>query len=604
MMKNPWKKRKRKAFCFLLAIAVVCTVGLLPGEKASAAGTPTSLGMAEHGIKAHRDGWVYVYAGKGQAVGNTRGSDCAGLLYSYFSDVGAIGRCQGGASGQVTYNCVFSNDISEGIPNIHGLALTMPDYYDPGSGLYGHIGIYIGNNEATDNSDTQYNMRREPVVGSGRNWTAWHVFDNGMKYPTDGWYVLDGKMVHYTKYEYDADTVVDGYLLDSWGYAVDFDGKPVPVDPSLLSTQYATASQVAAYLRTKYSGKDSTYELIYGSSGPGGNSSSDYNGKITGDGVRVRKEPNTTSAIVTTLSKGTYVNASEVVAGEKITSDGKSTDKWYSVTTANGLSGYVCSLFLELISTNAPAAPVISAADGYVVITTSTSGADIYYTTDGSAPTEKSTPYTQPVYLTGYTFKAIAVKNGMKSSVTTATVLSSSSVFTDFVRSDWFYSAVDQAVSYGIFRGNGDGTFSPNGNITRAQFVVALANLDGADLTPYKNGTSFTDLGKLSEKMRPAVAWAYDKGYVSGFGDNTFHPNDSISREQMCVILTKYAGLERDSSSALFSDDNRISSWAKNAVYACRDNGLISGMGGNLFAPQGTATRAQACVIMAKLYEN
>ena len=587
----------------MLAIAVVCTVGLLPGERVSAAETPTSLGLAAHGIKAHRDGWVYVYAGKGQTVGNTRGSDCAGLLYSYFSDVGAIGKCQGGATGQVTHNCVFSNDISEGIPNIHGLALTMPDYYDPGSGIYGHIGIYIGNNEATDNSDTQHNMRREPVVGSGRNWTAWHVFDNGMKYPTDGWYVLDGKMVHYTHYEYDADTVVDGYLLDSWGYAVNADGTPVPVDSSMLSTQYAAASQVAAYLRTKYSGKDSTYEEIYGY-GP----STQYDYYIIGDGVRLRKEPNTASGIVATLSKYTGVDVLEEVTGEKITADGRTTDKWYSVTTASGQSGYICSLYVERLYADpapntTPAAPVIQAADGYVVITTASAGADIYYTTDGSIPTEYSIPYTQPVYLTGYTYKAIAVSNGFRSPVTTATVLSNSSVFTDFVQSDWFFQAVDRAVSYGIFRGNGDGTLTPNGKITRAQFVVALANLAGADLSPYQNGTSFDDLNTLPEKMRPAVTWAYEMGYVSGFGNNTFRPNDSISREQMCLILTKYAELERDSSSAQFADDSKISSWAKDAVYACRDSGLISGMGDNLFSPQGTATRAQACVIMAKMYE-
>ena len=606
MIKKSWKKKRMKAYSLLLAIAVICTVGLLPAEKVSAAETPTSLGFAEHGIKAHRDGWVYVYAGKGQAVGNTRGSDCAGLLYAYFSDVGAIGNCQGGATGQVTYNCVFSNDISEGIPNIHGLALTMPDYYDPGSGIYGHIGIYIGNNEATDNSDTQYNMRRDPVVGGGRNWTAWHVFDNGMMYPTDGWYQLDGKLVHYTNYEYDADTVIDGYFLGSDGYAVDFDGNPVPVSAVTLSTKYAAASQVAAYLRTRYSGKDSTYELIYGTDGPG--STGSYNGKITGSGVRLRKEPNTSSAVVATLAKGAGVNILEEVTGEKITADGRSTDTWYSITTAGGLQGYVCSLYAERIYADpapgkTPAAPVITAADGYVVITSADDG-DIYYTTDGSAPTEKSTPYTQPVFLTGYTFKAVVIRNGVSSPVTTATVLSNSSVFTDFVRTDWFYQAVDQAVSYGIFRGNGDGTLSPNGKITRAQFVVALAGLAKADLSAYKSRMSFEDLDKLPEQMRPAVTWAYEMGYVSGFGNNTFRPNDSISREQMCVILAKYAGLERTSSPALFADSGSISSWAENAVYACRDNGLVNGMGDNLFSPKGTATRAQACVIMAKLYKD
>jgi len=589
-----------RLLCLLLAAALVCAAGILPGLTVSAAGAPTSLGLAEHGIKAHRDGWQYVFGGKGQVIsGNVRGSDCAGLLYSYFSDMDALGNCAAGATSQVENNCVFSNDISDGIPRIHGLALTMPDYNNPGTGIYGHIGIYIGNNEATDNSDTYYNMRREPVVGSGRNWTAWHLFDNGMKYPVNGWYALDGKMVHYTNYEYDTNTVVDGYFINDAGYAEMPGGTFYPVDTAILSTQYASASQVKAYLALTYSGKDSTYELIYG--GPSVDPDPQYNGLVTGNGVRLRKEPNTSSDIITTMAKGTGVDIREEVAGETVTNGGKSSDRWYSVTTAGGAIGYVSALFVERVEVSASGAPVIEAAGGYVTITAA-SGADIYYTIDGSQPDENSTPYTAPVYLTGYTYKAVAVQNGKKSPVATATVLSNSSVFTDFTAKDWFFGAVDQAVSAQIFHGNGDGTFTPRKEITRAQFVTALAGLDRVDLSLYTKETSFSDVTNMNSTMNRAIAWAADLGIIKGFTDGTFRPNDTISREQMCVILAQYAGLERNSSSPAFADDSRIGSWAREAVYACRDNGLISGIGQNQFDPKGTATRAQACVITVNLY--
>ena len=55
-------------------------------------------------------------------------------------------------------------------------------------------------------------------------------------------------------------------------------------------------------------------------------------------------------------------------------------------------------------------------------------------------------------------------------------------------------------------------------------------------------------------------------------------------------------------SSQAFSDDSSIASWAKNAVYACRERGLISGMGNNTFAPKDNAQRAQACVIILNAY--
>lgn len=589
--------RKSRLLCLIIAV-LMCAACILPGFNAAAAGTPTSLGLAEHGIKAHKDGWKYVYGGKGQVIsGSVRGTDCAGLLYSYFSDMNAIGSCGAGATSQVEGNCIFSNDISEGIPNIHGLALTMPDFNDPGTGIYGHIGIYIGNNEATDNSDTDYNMRRETVVGNSRNWTAWHVFDNGMKYPFNGWYEFDGKMVHYTSYEYDVNTIVDGYIIGEDGFAQNADGKYAAVDTSILSDKYASASQLKAYLQTKYSGKDSTYDIIFGV----GSSEHEYNGKVTANGVRLRKEPNTDSEIITVMSAGSGVDILEEVTGESVTNKGKTSDKWYSVTAYNGQKGYVSTLLIERVEIKAPAAPVISAVDGYVTITAEP-GSDIYYTTDGTEPGLKATPYTGPVYMTGLTYKAVAAKNNRTSSVSTATVLSDSSVFTDIYADKWYFNSVDKAVSAQIFHGNGNGTFSPNKEITRAQFVTALASLDRVDLSLYANGTSFSDVTNMNSNMNRAIAWAAELGLVSGYSDGTFRPGETITREQMCVILAKYAGLQPSEDSALFADDSRISPWARSAVYACRDYGLISGIGGNKFDPKGTATRAQACVITINLY--
>ncbi len=585
--------------CLLLAALLLCA-GLVPALSASAAERLTSLELAEHGLKAYRDGWKYSYGGKGETGSDgTRYSDCAGLIYAYFSDKNSLGNCMGSVTAQVTKNCVLSNNLSEGIPNIHGLVLTNPDYYAPETGMYGHIGIYIGNNEATDNSDNVYNMRKDPVIGGNRKWNAWHVFDNGLKYPVNGWYEFDGKMVHYTNYEYDTNTVVDGYSIGSDGFAMQ-GGSAAPVKASLLSSQYASASQVKVYLCTKYTGVDtSTPDLLNGGGAqtPGGDSDFAYNATVTGSGVNLRKSSNTSSSVVATLPKNTKLLVSGEVSGEKITSSGKSSNKWYSVSTASGQSGYICSLFVERIVLTAP---VITAANGYVTIA-STAGADIYYTTDGSQPGESSIPYTGPVYLTGYTYKAVAVMAGQKSAVTTATVLSNNSVFSDLTTKDWFYSAVDEAVNAGIFHGTGNGIFDPSREITRIEFVTALAGLAKADLSQYTQGTSFTDVPSKTSAMAKAVAWAFDKGYVKGYPDGNFHPKDPISREQMCVILAKYAGFAKDSDSAAFADDGKISSWAKELVYACRDNGVIRGTGNNNFDPRTLATRAQACVVMVNL---
>lgn len=90
-------KQGRRPLCVLLALVVLATVFTTLRLPAQAAGAPTSLGLAEHGLMAYRDNWQYVYGGKGADTDGDglRESDCAGLIYAYFSDQGALGNCQG-----------------------------------------------------------------------------------------------------------------------------------------------------------------------------------------------------------------------------------------------------------------------------------------------------------------------------------------------------------------------------------------------------------------------------------------------------------------------------------------------------------------------------
>lgn len=592
-------KPTRKPVSFLLALAMLLTVFSVLTFSARAAETPTSLGLGEHGIMAYEDGWKYSYGGKGEVVNGVRVSDCAGLIYSYFKDLGAIGNCYGGATSQVNYNCVFSGDIDEldGIPRIHGLVVTMPDYNDPSTGIYSHIGIYIGNNMAADNSDYQYNMRMEPVVGSGRNWTAWHVFDNGTMYPSTGWYEFNHNLYHYTNCQYDVDTVVDGITIGSDGIALGSDGLPLAVDSPeapALSTEYVSASTVAQQLKSLgYSGEDSTGDIV------DGNVPSDdqLNGQIVGNGVSLRREPTTKSSKVATLYRNDPVQIVEAVSGESITAEGQTTDQWYSVVTSVGLKGYVCSLYVERKATLN--APVFSLSDSGDLLITSAEGYDIRYTTDGTHPSAESIPYTGPISVSG-TYRAVAVQDEWTSPMITIT-FAGGNLFTDFTDQDWYFEHVDQAVSIGLFSGSGSQTFLPTSSITRAEFAAALANLAKVDVSSYQGTSSFTDVGNAW--YSGAVNWISSQKIMNGMGDGTFRPQDPITREQICVAIANYAGLTGGSGSTLFADDSSISSWAKNAVYACRDLGLISGMGDNQFAPKDNAQRAQACVIILNAYQ-
>ena len=103
----------------------------------------------------------------------------------------------------------------------------------------------------------------------------------------------------------------------------------------------------------------------------------------------------------------------------------------------------------------------------------------------------------------------------------------------------------------------------------------------------------------------PAVAWASSNGIVSGYDAQTFGPNDNITREQMASILQRYAqykGLDVTASGNLsaFIDAANVSGWATDSVSWAVDQGLISGRGDGILAPQANATRAEVASILMR----
>lgn len=611
-MKRPDRRKAVRRTALLLAALVLCLGLPVWSLGARAASTPTSLGLAQHGINAYNEGWQYSYGGKGETIDGVRVSDCAGLIYAYFSDLG-VGGCMGGATSQATKNCIFAGTISEGVPRIHGLALTIFDTDDPADG-YSHIGIYIGNNQSCDNSTYGTNMLRDTL--ENRHWDSWHLFDNGVMYPRNGWYELEGKMVHYTDYEYDVDTTIDGYYIGTDGYAALEDGSPAPVDESLLSSEYVPASEVRDWLSTNgWSGTDnpSTPDVP----------DFQYNATVNGSSVNLRAEPNTTSTVMAVLSDGTKLQLGSAVEGEDVIYTGAwlgdpdhvgdpnyggwcgvVSNLWYPATTATGKTGYISEHYINLHME----APTITSDGESVTMTAGGSSSDIYYTTDGTEPTEDSTPYVSPVYQLGCTYSAVSIKGGVSGPVTTATVLKNGALFTDFTYKDWFAPMVDKAVTLKLFNGAGKNTFLPRNEIKRAEFVKVLAQLSGEDLSAYELDTSknFTDVPS-NAYYRRHLAWAVSNGIVSPA--KKFSPNDTLPREQMCTMLdrymTKVLGVtDVDTSKiAKFADDSSISSWAKTAVYRMRALGIVNGEGQNRFNPKGTTQRCAASKVAVLFYE-
>lgn len=178
--------------------------------------------------------------------------------------------------------------------------------------------------------------------------------------------------------------------------------------------------------------------------------------------------------------------------------------------------------------------------------------------------------------------------------------LASAEKFSDVKQGAWYYTAVDYAVSEGLFSGTSASTFAPDKPMTRAMFVRVLGNKAKVNPADYPS-TSFSDV-KAGAWYAPYVEWAARNGIVSGTGNGRFCPNQSVTREQMATILYNYARytgcdlLSRAGTMVRFSDSDRISSYAWHPMEWAVTHNLLGGNGGRL-DPKGTATRAQVAQI-------
>lgn len=161
--------------------------------------------------------------------------------------------------------------------------------------------------------------------------------------------------------------------------------------------------------------------------------------------------------------------------------------------------------------------------------------------------------------------------------------------FTDVSANNWFYDGVKYAYENGLMNGTSSNAFSPNANTTRGMIVTILARVEGVNT----NGTPWYAAGQK---------WAMD----NGISDGTNMPG-VITREQLATILYRYAkqkGYDVSKSTALtgFSDADKVSGYAAEAMQWAVAEGLLQGSNGKL-NPQGSATRAQVATILMRFME-
>jgi len=174
--------------------------------------------------------------------------------------------------------------------------------------------------------------------------------------------------------------------------------------------------------------------------------------------------------------------------------------------------------------------------------------------------------------------------------------------FSDIIN-HWAQSSIESIVAKGIAGGYPDGTFKPNNSITRAEFVAMMNSLLKLETVTYEG--QFTDV-KSSNWFADSIATAAANGLVGGYPDGTFNPNGKITRAEMMSIISEVikdvtvSTDEIDTILAPFADKNDISPWAKESTAKVVKAGLIGGMDSKI---QGKAetTRAQAAAVIDRI---
>lgn len=235
--------------------------------------------------------------------------------------------------------------------------------------------------------------------------------------------------------------------------------------------------------------------------------------------------------------------------------------------------------------------PAITANEGYKFIGWSTDGKTAVEPT--AEPVTKST-----------TFTALYKATANESAQPTETDKPIDNWFTDVPENAWYYNSVKYVFENGLMLGVSDTEFKPLETITRGMFVTVLYRTENE---PDVNSQStFTDID--GSYYTDAVKWANENKIVVGYSAEVFAPEENITREQMAVIVYRYAKFKKYdiniNGGLTYADNADISDYAKEAVIWNMQNGIMLGNDDNTFVPVRNTTRAQAAAVFERILKN
>ena len=174
--------------------------------------------------------------------------------------------------------------------------------------------------------------------------------------------------------------------------------------------------------------------------------------------------------------------------------------------------------------------------------------------------------------------------------------------FNDVPEGAWYEDAAAYVYKHGLMAGTSATTFAPDVTTSRAMIATILWRMAGSPVVNY--AMNYTDVAQ-GQWCSEAIRWATSEGIAGGYGGGVFGPSDTITREQLAVMLYRFAqaqGYDVTASADLsgYTDVGEVSSYAAQALSWTAAEGIINGTGATTLSPDGSATRAQVAVILMR----
>ena len=217
-------------------------------------------------------------------------------------------------------------------------------------------------------------------------------------------------------------------------------------------------------------------------------------------------------------------------------------------------------------------------------------------------PTQKPTTTHRPS--TGTTTKPVPTNTPAPSTTPSATPEATEEQkapveYPSDIDKHWASENIKYVYENKLMNGYEDGTFAPEGKITRAEFAAVITRLLELEEAPDK-ASGFSDAA--NHWAKGYIGALSSRGIVSGVSETEFAPGANITREQIALILFRALELEKGNTGDKYADDGNISPWAYDAVYAVYASGLMKGDTNGNFSPKASATRAEVATILYRLH--